>query len=557
MYRNDSHTPRFLEFGLPFGGCLDPENRWINKAALIPWSLVEKEYLNQLSGSTNGSPAVKARLAFGAILIKEELQLSDRETVEQIRENPYLQFFVGLEGFQTEAPFDASLMVAFRKRFPLESMNRINEAMVLAAMKPEQKKPSDQEESLANDSKNVSKDSSLEANKTEEAKPENQGKLIVDATWTPADIRYPTDLSLLNEAREKTEEIIDILYGNQPGNSPKPRTYRKKARQDYLAVAKKKKRSYKLIRQAIRKQLGYLNRNLGYIQTLLETVSLGVLKWSLHRALRVIHELYRQQKIMYATRTKRIDDRIVSIWFPHVRPIKRGKANADTEFGAKLHVSMVQGFVFVERIDWNHFNEGTDLIPTMENYRRRFGYYPESVHADKIYRHRKNLDYCKKNGIRLSGPTLGRPPKNTIILEEQKQLARQDEIDRIPIEGKFGQGKRRYGLARIMAKLPETSTTVISLSLFVMNLHKIFTLCNLKGSFLPVLLWIWRVMKAVQTRSRAVYAKSPRFYGHSPLLYGNRYTPARFTERRPYDFEWNKTLSASPIYFISIHDGKR
>ncbi len=88
MYRNDSHTPRFLEFGLPFGGCLDPENRWINKAALIPWSLVEKEYLNQLSGSTNGSPAIKARLAFGAILIKEELQLSDRETVEQIRENP-------------------------------------------------------------------------------------------------------------------------------------------------------------------------------------------------------------------------------------------------------------------------------------------------------------------------------------------------------------------------------------------------------------------------------------------------------------------------------------
>ena len=93
---------------------------------------------------------------------------------------------------------------------------------------------------------------------------------------------------------------------------------------------------------------------------------------------------------------ERNDDRIVSIWFPHMRPIKRGKANADTEFGAKLHVSMVQGFVFVERIDWNNFNEGTNLIQAMENYRRRFGYYPKSVHADKIYRNRKNLDYCKK-----------------------------------------------------------------------------------------------------------------------------------------------------------------
>ena len=350
----------------------------------------------------------------------------------------------------------------------------------------------------------------------------------MDATCTPADIRYPTDLSLLNEAREKTEKIIDILYGNQPGTSPKPRTYRKKARQDYLAVAKKKKRSSKLIRKAIRKQLGYLNRNLGYIQTLSETVSLGVLKWSLHRALLVIHELYRQQKIMYDTRTKRIDDRIVSIWFPHVRPIKWGKANADTEFGAKLPMSMVQGFVFVERIDWNHFNEGTDWIQTMENYRRRFGFYPKSVHADKIYRHRKNLDSCKENGIRLSGPMLGRPPKNTIILEEQKQRARQDEMDRIPMEGKFGQGKRRYGLARIMAKLPESSTTVIRLSLFVMNLHRIFTLCDLNGFFLPIPLWIWSVRKTVQAMSRAGYAKYPRFYGHSPLLYGNRYGSSLF-----------------------------
>ena len=88
MYRNDSHTPRFLAFGLPFGGCLDPENRWVKKAALLSWTLVEKAYLKPLSGSTNGSPAVQARLAFAAWLIKEERWLSDRETVEPRRENP-------------------------------------------------------------------------------------------------------------------------------------------------------------------------------------------------------------------------------------------------------------------------------------------------------------------------------------------------------------------------------------------------------------------------------------------------------------------------------------
>lgn len=519
MYRNDSHTPRFLEFGLPFGGCLDPENRWIKKASLIPWTLVEKEYLKQLSGSTNGSPAIQSRLAFGAILIKEELQLSDRETVEQIRENPYLQFLVGLEGFQTEAPFDASLLVALRKRFPLEAMKRINEAMVLAVLTSESEDPSGKEDTFPNDSENVSKDSSSDANETEKTQPENQGKLLMDATCTPADIRYPTDLSLLNEAREKTEKIIDTLHAHQPQGTPKLRTYRKAARKNYLAVAKKKNRSSKLIRKAIRKQLGYLHRNLGHIETLLKTVSLGILKRSLYQNLFVISELYRQQKEMYDTKTKRIDDRIVSIWFPHVRPIKRGKANADTEFGAKLHLSLVQGFAFVERIDWNNFNEGTDLIQTIKTYRRRFGFFPQSVHVDKIYRNRKNRDYCKEQGIRLSGPMLGRPPKDTAILQEQKQRARQDEIDRIPIEGKFGQGKRRYGLARIMAKLPETSTTVISLNLFVMNLHKMFTLWNMKTSFLRVALWIWRVLKTVQAMARTLF-------GQSPLLYENQYSPA-------------------------------
>lgn len=340
----------------------------------------------------------------------------------------------------------------------------------------------------------------------------------MDATCAPADIRYPTDLSLLNEAREKTEKTIDILHENQPETLPKPRTYRKRARKDYLAVAKKKRRSYKIIRKAIRKQLGYLQRNIAHIKKQSQTVSMGVLKRNLYRDLLVISELHRQQKIMYDTKTKRIDARIVSIWFPHVRPIKRGKANAATEFGAKLHMSLVKGFAFAERIDWNNFNEGTDLIATVETYRRRFGFYPQSVHADKIYRNKKNREYCKEHGIRFSGPMLGRPPKNTTILQKQKQLARQDEIDRIPIEGKFGQGKRRFGLARIMAKLPDTSTTVISLNLLVMNLHKIFSILNLKGVFLPVFLWIWKCWRATQAKCGALYRIQRLFWRNDYAL---------------------------------------
>jgi transposase, IS5 family len=510
MYRNDSHTPTFPEFGLPFGGYLDPNNRWVRKSALIPWKIVEREYRNQLSGSSNGSPALTARMAFAALVIKEELNLTDRETVEQIRENPYLQFFAGLESFQTEEPFDASMMVHFRKRFPLESMNRINEAMTLATTKSEIKKSSNPKDPSPEDSMNSK--SGEQGVEEETAEPENQGKLLIDATCTPADIRYPTDLSLLNEAREKTEKIIDRLHKNRPKESKKPRTYRQRARKEYLAVAKKKSKSAKMIRKAIRKQLGYVRRNLEHIRTLSQTVSFGVLKRSLYRELLVISELYRQQKIMYDLKQKRIDDRIVSIWFPHVRPIKRGKANADTEFGAKVHLSLVNGFAFAERIDWNNFNEGAELISAIQAYRRRFGFFPKSVHADKIYRNRKNRDYCKEHGIRLSGPFLGRPPKDETLRQEQKKLARQDETDRIPVEGKFGQGKRRYGLARIMAKLAETSLTVIGMNLLVMNMEKMTRLLSSSHFFLLIYLWMERRYKAVQAVIRTKWRCCLNFF---------------------------------------------
>jgi hypothetical protein len=161
-----------------------------------------------------------------------------------------------------------------------------------------------------------------------------------------------------------------------------------------------------------------------------------------------------------------------------VRPIKRGKAGAATEFGAKISASLIDGVSFVDRISWDAYNETGDLVGQIEAYRTRFGHYPESVHADKIYRTRGNRKFCKKHGIRLSGPPLGRPPAD---VEKQKAMvkqAREDELSRIPIEGKFGQGKRRFSLSRIMCKLAITSEAAILVAFVVMNLEK-----WLKGHF--------------------------------------------------------------------------
>jgi IS5 family transposase len=140
----------------------------------------------------------------------------------------------------------------------------------------------------------------------------------------------------------------------------------------------------------------------------------------------------------------------------------------------------VEGYAFIDRMSWDNFNESKELIEQTEKYRERFGNYPESVHADRIYRSRDNLRYCQGKGIRLSGPKLGRPKKE--VLREEKKIAQEDELVWNGIEGKFGQGKRRYSLNCIRAKLPETSGSVIAMTFPVMILEKL-----LKGVFLHFL----------------------------------------------------------------------
>jgi IS5 family transposase len=196
MYRKQcTQQLEFPNFYLPFSGHLDPENRWIQLARLVPWELAEEIYVADLCEDF-GQPIVPARVALGALLIKERLGLTDRETVEAIQENPYLQFFIGLEEFTQDKPFDASLMVDFRKRFGEQGMQRIAEAIALASMPPQ----ADDKDTPSDDDQGASANSNSTT---------NRGQLIADATCAPADIRYPTDISLLNEAREKTDELID------------------------------------------------------------------------------------------------------------------------------------------------------------------------------------------------------------------------------------------------------------------------------------------------------------------------------------------------------------
>ena len=173
--------------------------------------------------------------------------------------------------------------------------------------------------------------------------------MILDATCAPSDISDPTDLGLLNQARKHTEKIIDLLYKQiKEKLDRKPRTYREIARKEYLRVAKKRRVSRDKRRKAIKKQLQYIKRNLYHIE---QIITLGATLESLskrqYKMLLVVGEVYRQQLWLYENKKQSIDDRIVSLNQPHIRPIVRGKAGKSVEFGAKLSASCFNGYVFL------------------------------------------------------------------------------------------------------------------------------------------------------------------------------------------------------------------
>lgn len=208
----------------------------------------------------------------------------------------------------------------------------------------------------------IDKGDEAEAGSSDEVS-DNKGTLILDATCCPADIHYPTDIGLLNQSRELSEEIIDVLYETiQDRYEYKPRTYRQKARKEYLSYTKKRVHTNKEIRKTIRGQLQYVMRNFRKIDDLIERgVLLTDLDSGRYRKLLVIKEITRQQKIMYDNQTHQIENRIVSISQPHIRPILRGKEHESTEFGAKVAIGLVGGYAFVTCMDWDNFSEAKVL----------------------------------------------------------------------------------------------------------------------------------------------------------------------------------------------------
>lgn len=435
---------------------LPKTNRWVQMGDTLPWTEYEKVYNKRLKNDTVGASNRPGRMVVAALIIKHKLNLSDEETILTIQENPYMQYMCGLTEYTDKPIFDPSLFVTIRKRITIDDIN----ALTLELARKAQKKNGGCDG--GNDNGNGGAPADDRTQPTD---------LKADATCADAEVRYPTDIDLIEDGSGYIDRMIDKVCGIKGIRRPTG-LERNRIRETYLNVIKRKHKGAKLIKDAITRMLPLLYRD---ILTLLNLIGVDDETYSgfnrtQKRTIQAVIDMYHQQEEMLRLGTHTCENRIISIHQPHIRPIVRGKAKAKVEFGAKMGVSIVNGYSFIDHHSWDAYNEASDLTIHIDKYKERFGCEPKRFFGDKIYLNRANRKILKGKGIEIMGRPLGRPPKNPS--EEQLRRERIGVALRNEAEAQFGTGKRVYRANGIRARLPETARCWTAMCYFVKNLAK-------------------------------------------------------------------------------------
>ncbi len=434
MYKNkDRETKALFKELLPFGGQLDESNRWLRIAKLIPWGALEDEYGSHFSHT--GRPATDGRLFLGLILLKHMTGLSDRELIEEVLENLYMQRFCGFEQFVTRRMLDASTLTKLRKKLGLEFFKKMEEETYRLLI---------------------------------ERKIIKGRGILVDATVFPENIKYPNDVGLLNKAREWMVRKIKT-FAKVVGK--KPRTYQRNARKVFLGFSKKKTKSRKVIQKAKKQMLQYAGRNLRQMHELIGDLKRkGIaIKRAIRERLQVVAKVIEQQWTMYRQKSHRVADRIVSLHRSYVRPIVRGKTGKEVEFGPKAALSHVGGFMFVDHFAHDSFAEADKRIvrQQIKTFEKCFGRKPASLTGDRAYGNRDNREMVEKIGLRGAFQPLGRKAKKE---HDPNRWFKRKQRERNRIEGGIGHGKEHFELDCIRYEGRAGSEMWVRLGVLGMNL---------------------------------------------------------------------------------------
>ena len=453
---------------------LDKTNRWVMLGDLLPWAEIEKRYNSKLNNQVKGAGNKPARLIIGAMIIKHKLNLGDEETIQMIQENPYMQYMCGLPEYTTKPVFDPSLFVTIRKRISEEELND----MTVSLLKEQRIK----QEEKRKDEEGPDKGNSPEPPSPAPANPDAQeftdskgrlhkGVLKIDATCANAEVRYPVDIDIVNDGLRIIEEYTTDICERY--DVRKPKTPYSNARAVYLEVVKRKKKGGKFLKDSLGMMIAYLEKAVRMLFDILvfNPATNRYFTPTKKKIFSAICTMLNQQKEMFRKGVHHCADRIVSIFQPHVRPIVRGKAKANTEFGAKIGASIVEGYTFVDHHSWDAYNESSDLSLQIQLFKERFGYLPATVLADKIYMSRTNRNILEDLEVRSYCKPLGRPPKDPPSPDVKARMAKAVG-ERNEIECSFGTGKRIYRADNIRAKLPETARCWTGMCYFVKNVMK-------------------------------------------------------------------------------------
>lgn len=434
MYKGkDRKTIPLFEELFPFGGKLDENNRWLRISELIPWDELETKYSSYFSEI--GRPALDSRLIVGLFLLKHMSCLSDKEVVMGLQENPYWQAFCGLEHFASASLLDDSSLSKLRKRLGTKYFKELEDETYRV----------------------------LIDRKIIKAK-----GMLVDATVFPENIKYPNDIGLLNDARLWLVDNIKH-FGKKAGKQY--RTYCRKAKKLSLGFSKKRKKTKKDINNTKKQMLQYVRRNISQMHDVIEKMKqLGFeISQKVRDKLQVAETIFTQQFEMYKNKTHRVKDRIVSFHRPYVRPIKRGKLGKEVEFGPKVSLTHVDGFLFLDHFSHDNYSEANKEIvkKQIKAYKNRFGRKPPSLTGDKLYGNRDNRGLLKDEEIKDAFCPLGRKKNNS---SSKNRWFKKKQKERNRIEGHFGNGKEHYGLNRVKYDGDEGSELWLRAGILAMNL---------------------------------------------------------------------------------------
>jgi transposase, IS5 family len=410
-------------------------SRWGRLYDTIPWDELESCLPAICRGPT---PYFGRKGKFALMLLKHELGVSDEALIEHVNTNPCLQRFCHMHLAPGQRIGDTGIVSRVRgylaHQADLDQVQAILAGHWQAEMNFKQ-------------------------------------VLKVDAVCYESYIRYPTDVKLLWECCEWVYKKQLFTLRKQlkvPLGKGKERfdlQHRK-----YLSYAKLKHKAYKKKHRRIKSLLNLLTRGLAALQVLLNTGQLvGQLDQPFYQYLRTIKQVLQQQRYLYQHPGNRVPDRIVSLHKPYIRPIKRGKENKPTEFGAKVHMMQTDSLCWLEHFSFRAFNECKRFKISVIKHKAMFGKCSQAS-ADRIYATNENRRFCARHNIFHNFDPKGPRPKDQKWAKEQRQLKESLNKDRATrLEGSFGNHKNHYGLSKVKARNEANERVWIYFGVFTAN----------------------------------------------------------------------------------------